>query len=106
VTLSSRYTGHFYGSTTAPTPLLPTAFPLDGGRIPAIMRYDAQFSYQIPAEAGRQDWKRWLSGSKWTVGCQNILNDQSSLISNGTGFYNTEDDPRQRFVYVSIKKSL
>jgi len=106
VTLSARYTSHYSTATTAPTVALPTAFPLDGGRIPAIMRYDMQVSYQFHVDSTRKDWKRWLSATKWTLGCQNILNDEPSLISNGTNFYNTEDDPRQRFIYLSIKKSL
>lgn len=106
VTLSSRYTGHYSTLTTSPTPALPTGFPLDGGRIPAVMRYDMQVSYQFQPDQTRTDWRRWLSATKWTLGCQNILNDEPTLVSNGTSFYNTEDDPRQRYVYLSFKKSL
>ena len=106
VTFSSRYTHHYSTSTTAPTAALPTAFPLDGGRIPAFMRYDMQVSYQFHADTSKQGWKRWLSATKWTLGCQNILNDAPTLVSNGTSFYNAEDDPRQRYIYLSIRKSL
>jgi len=104
-TLSTRYTGHYSTATTTASPGFPTGFPFDGGRIPAFMRYDAQVSYSVPA-AMREGWQRWVSGTKWTLGCQNLLNEEPSLVTNGTSYYNTEDDPRQRFVYVSIKKSL
>ncbi|MFO1446736.1 MAG: TonB-dependent receptor [Opitutaceae bacterium] len=104
-TLSTRYTGHYSTATTTASPAFPTGFPFDGGRTPAVMRYDAQVSYSVPA-AMREGWRTWLSGTKWTVGCQNLLNDEPSLVTNGTSYYNSEDDPRQRYVYVSIKKSL
>jgi len=104
-TLSTRYTGHYSTATTTASPAFPTGFPFDGGRIPAVMRYDAQVSYSVPASM-REGWRNWLSGTKWTLGCQNLLNDEPSLVSNGTSYYNAEDDPRQRYVYVSIKKSL
>lgn len=104
-TLSGRYSGHYSTSTTAPTPALPTAFPFDGGRIPAHMRYDLQVSYSVPASAD-DGWRRWLQGTKFTLGCQNVLNDEPAMISDGTGFYDRQDDPRQRYVYVSIKKRL
>lgn len=104
-TISGRYSGHYSVITTAPTAATPTGFPLDGGRLPAFMRYDLQVSYAIPATADK-GWRSWLSGTKWTLGCQNILNDEPAMVSDGTGFYDRQDDPRQRFVYVSIKKSL
>lgn len=104
-TVSSRYSGHYSTITNSPTPATPTGFPLDGGRIPAFMRYDMQVSYTVPAVTAK-GWRSWLSGTKWTLGCQNILNDEPAMVSDGTGYYDRQDDPRQRFVYVSIKKSL
>jgi len=105
-TLTARYSGHFSTSTTAPTVAFPTAFPLDGGRIPAFMRYDLQFTYDWPTQAGRAAWRNLLSGTRWTVGCQNIFDDEPSMVTNGNSYYNTQDDPRQRFVYLSIKKTF
>lgn len=108
-TLTARYTDHYSTNTTAPSQAFPAAFNWDGGRIPAFMRYDGQFSYEVPFAtrlAGERWWKRAMVGTKWTLGVINLLNDQPSLVTNGTSFYNTYDDPRQRFVYLQVKKSL
>ncbi len=106
VTLSGRYSGHYFGATTSPSPALPNAFPYDGGRIPAFARYDLQVSYTSRWSNTDPGLKRLLGGTKFTLGCQNILNDEPSMVSNGTGYYNTDDDPRQRFMYLSVKKSF
>ncbi len=106
VTLTARYTGHMSTNTTTPSPAFPAAFAWDGGRIPAFMRYDTQFTHEIPYGRTNRGWRSWINGTKWTVGVHNIFNDTPALITNGTGYYNTYDDPRQRFVYLQVKKSL
>jgi hypothetical protein len=106
VTFTARYTGHMSTNTTTPSPAFPTAFAWDGGRIPAFMRYDTQCSYEVPYGQTTRGWRNWINGTKWTVGILNALNDTPALITNGTGYYNTYDDPRQRFVYFQVKKSL
>lgn len=105
-TLTARYSGHYSTSTTAPTTAFPNAFPWDGGRIPAFMRYDVQFGYEVPAQGGASGWRRWVAGTRWVVGCQNIFNDEPAMVTNGNSYYDLQDDPRQRFVYLQIKKSL
>lgn len=106
ITFSSRYTAHYSTTTTTPTSAIPSAIPYDGESIPSVLRYDAQVSYRFKPDTTRRDWRRWLSATKFTLGCQNLLNREPALVSNGTSFYNVEDDPRQRFIYLSIKKSL
>ncbi len=112
-TVTGRYTGHYSTIFTAPSPVYPNGYPLDGGRIPAYMHCDLQVSYAIPASASRHDWRDWLSATKWTVGVNNVLNDKPAFVTglsgssnSGTGFYSTFDDPRQRFVYLQALKSF
>ena len=106
VTVTGRYLGHYSSATTAPTAAFPTAVPWDGGRIPAYLHWDLQYSYTLPYSTSEKNWKSWLAGTKWTFGAINVLNEAPAFVTNGTGFYNPQDDPRQRFVYVQIKKSF
>lgn len=102
-TVTGRYVGHRSTPTTDPSESFPGAFPIDGGRLPAFLRADVQLSYEQPYATGS---KNWFQGTKWTLGVLNVANDRPTFVSDGTGFYDTYDDPRQRFVYVQIKKSL
>ena len=106
VTLTGRYLGHYSTATTAPTPAFPTAIPWDGGRIPAYLHWDMQYSYTFPFSIPERSWKSWVAGTKWTLGAINVLNEAPAFVTNGTSYYNMQDDPRQRFVYVQIKKSF
>jgi outer membrane receptor protein involved in Fe transport len=107
VTLTSRYVGKRYTTTTSPSPSYPGAMPIDGDHIPSYLHWDMQFSYDIPYRAEASgNWKNWISGTKLTLGVQNILNKAPSFVTNGSSFYNSADDPRQRYVYVQIKKSF
>ena len=42
----------------------------------------------------------------WPIGRLNLLDEAPSFVSDGAAFYNRQADPRQRFVYVQIRKSL
>lgn len=112
MTLGARYVGHFSTNSTNPSPSYPGAIAYDGGRIPAYMHYDLQVSYEVRAGNGRRGWRSWVAGTKWTVGANNVLNTKPSFMTGFTGigdsrsFYNVYDDPRQRFVYLSINKQL
>lgn len=106
-TVTGNYVGHYSTNSTDPSPSFPTAVPIDGGRIPAFLQWDVQFTYEMPyAQDAQHGWRSWIAGTKWTLGALNIFNDEPSLVTNGTSFYNTYQDPRQRYVYLSIKKSL
>lgn len=99
----ARYVGERFGPTTDPSPSYPGAHPVDGHSIPAFVRTDLQVSYELPYATGS---KAWFQGTKWTLGVLNATNEKPSFITDGTGFYDRADDPRQRFVYVQIKKSF
>lgn len=106
-TITGRYVGHFSGPTTDRSPSYPGAFALDGGRIPAYLHWDLQVSYEVPYRGpGAGDWRNWLAGTKWTLGALNVLNDKPAFITDSYGFYSRNDDPRQRYVYLQIKKSF
>jgi hypothetical protein len=61
----------------------------------------------VPYRVGSyRDWRTWVGGTKWTLGVLNVLNDTPAFTTDGYAFYNRSDDPRQRYVYVQIKKSL
>ncbi|MCC5023237.1 MAG: hypothetical protein J6386_10825 [Candidatus Synoicihabitans palmerolidicus] len=102
-TLTARYTGHRYGPTNDPSESFPGAFPIDGPRTPSFVRTDLQVSYEQPYST---DSSNWFQGTKWTLGVLNVTNEEPTFITNGSGYYDTADDLRQRFVYVQIKKSL
>jgi hypothetical protein len=106
VTVTGRYVGHFSSSTTSVSGAFPTATGYDGGRIPAFLRWDLQASYTFPYVPDSHRVKKWLNGTKFTLGVLNIFNEEPSFVSDGSGFYNRQDDPRQRFVYFQIRKSL
>lgn len=112
-TITSRYVGHYSSAYTDPSEAFPAGYPLDGGRIPAYLHWDLQVSYEVPAAAGRGWMHDIVSGTRWTVGVNNAFNDQPAfasglggLFGTGTGFYSTYDDPRQRYVYLQVRKSL
>ncbi len=106
VTLTGRYVGHYVSATTARTVAFPTASGLDGGRIPAYLHWDLQCTCEIPYRGGDKGWRRWVNGTRWTLGALNVLDEAPSFVSDGAGFYNRQVDPRQRFIYVQIKKAL
>lgn len=111
VTGTGRYVGHYSTSFTNPSPSFPNAVPIDGGRIPAYLHWDLQLGYDFPASSGQQGWRGWFAGTKWTLGILNVLNEKPAYstgtgVISGASFYNQYDDPRQRFVYLSIRKSL
>lgn len=112
VTLGARYVGHFSTGTTTPSPSFPGAIAYDGGRIPAYMHYDLQATYEVKTRGGERGWRSWVAGTKWTIGANNVLNEKPDFMTglgtfgSGQSFYNVYDDPRQRFVYLSINKSL
>ena len=98
--------GHRSTTTTTASPSFPGGYPLDGGRLPAFLRWDLQASYDVGYKNGAHGWRNWVQGTRWTVGALNVLNDEPTSTSDSSQFYNGSDDPRQRFVYVQAKKSF
>lgn len=107
-TWTGTYNDDFESSTTARSATNPNGSGIDGPRIPSSFTMDLQLSYQIPAQQTRSDrWRNWLAGTKWSIGALNFTNEEPSLWSDRTrGLYNPYVDPRQRYVYLEIKKSL
>jgi len=105
--LTARYNNSFFASTTAITPANPNASGLDGYKIPPSTVFDVQLGYKIPAGSlAESGWKRWFGATEWRLGVLNVLDHEPPMYSDGTGYYSRYEDPRQRFVYVQIKKSL
>lgn len=104
--LTARYVGHYFTSTTAPSDPYPNATGIDGGRIPAFMRYDLQFGYEFAHRPNQRGWRNWVGSTKWTLGILNFLNERPTFVTNSGSFYNRYDDIRQRYLYVQVRKSL
>ena len=51
-----------------------------------------------------------MQGMQWTIGCNNLFNSRPPYVQNPGGpivsYYSTYDDPRGRFIYLRMKKSL
>ena len=105
--MTMKYTNSYYASTTAVTPAIPTATGFDGYKIPRSTIFDAQVGMKIPAGSrGTRGWQSWFNASEIRLGASNVLDTDPPFYTDSTGFYSRYDDPRQRFVYVQIKKSL
>jgi len=106
-TVTGRYTGWRSTGTTAPSESYPGAFPLDGDRIPDSLRWDIQLGYEIPrGSLGSQGVASWLDGTRFVLGAINVFNEKPAFVSDGFAFYNSAEDPRQRVLYLQVKKTL
>jgi outer membrane receptor protein involved in Fe transport len=106
-TLTARYTHTYRTSTNTPSANFPAGAGYDGDHIAPILNWDYQISYSVPYRTtvpGNPD--TWFAGTTWTIGVLNVFNHKPAFITNGSSFYNGYDDPRQRFLYVQIKKSF
>ncbi|MEY2877875.1 MAG: hypothetical protein RLZZ15_255 [Verrucomicrobiota bacterium] len=105
--LTGTYGNHYETTTTAPSAYNPTGLGFDGPRIRGALTFDAQISFRIPYAQQSARWRHWLAGTKWTLGALNFLDRSPAIINNsGSGFYDASFDPRLRFVYLSVRKSL
>jgi outer membrane receptor protein involved in Fe transport len=90
-----------------PSPAFPTATGFDGAKIGSATLFDLQFSYKIPySQASGRGVRDWVSGTQWTLGIENVLNKEPEFRTDRFGFYSRYENPRQRYVSFSIKKSL
>ena len=104
--LQANYTDKFKNGTTTPSALFPAATGVDGEYIPSMVTFNLLVGHSVPFQSNARGWRNWVSGTKWTVGCLNVLDREPPLVSDGTSFYSRYADPRQRYLYVSIKKTL
>jgi iron complex outermembrane receptor protein len=70
-----------------------------------------QIGYEVPhrqmAETRRG---RLLAGTQWILGCNNLADAEPPYVYNGGGsfrsYYSAYDDPRGRYLYFKVKKTL
>ena len=48
----------------------------------------------------------WLAGTRFTLGAINLFNAEPAFVSDGFGFYNPVEDPRQRVLYLQVRKGF
>lgn len=101
-----NYIDSYSTSTTTPTQAFPTANSLDGAKIASATLWDLQVTYHVPGGRGQKGWLRWFDDTKWTLGVRNILNKEPSFRTDVYSPYSRFEDPRQRYVTLSVKKSL
>jgi iron complex outermembrane receptor protein len=105
--LTARYVDAYSADSTVPSPAFPTATGFDGAKIGSATLFDLQFSYKIPySQASGRGVRDWVSGTQWTLGIENVLNKEPEFRTDRFGFYSRYENPRQRYVSFSIKKSL
>lgn len=102
--INGRYIDSYVTETTAPSPQFPTANGRDGDRIGSDLTWDLQVGYRIPYSNTARGWRSFLTGTDWTVGAINVFNRTPPWYS--VGFYSRYSDPRMRYVYLQVKKSL
>jgi outer membrane receptor protein involved in Fe transport len=106
-TVTGRYTGRRSTLTTAPSSSYPGAIALDGAHIPGSLRWDLQLGYEVPQKnSAGQSAASWLAGTRFTLGAINVFDEKPAFVSDGVGFYNSVEDPRQRVVYLQVSKSF
>lgn len=98
-TLSARYTESFRDSQNLP--------------VESSLTFNLQATYDLPYEqSGRgAGWRRWFAGTRWTLGVNNLFDLDPPFVQfpgnqGSASYYSMFDDPRGRYVYVRIKKSL
>lgn len=105
--LTARYIDDYVADSTTRSPAFPTATGFDGDQIGSATTFDVQLSYRIPASTGvDRGLRNFLNGTKWTIGAHNVLNKEPEFRTDRFGFYSRYEDPRMRYVYLEVKKSL
>jgi len=105
--LTARYVDDYSADSTVPSPAFPTATGFDGERIPSATLFDLQISYKFAyRQSSGRGVQDWVGGTQWTLGIENVLNKEPEFRTDRFGFYSRYENPRQRYVYLQIKKSL
>jgi hypothetical protein len=104
--LTGRFVDKYYTNQTRPTPSIPLASGLDGDHIGSSTVYDLQISRTFAYGTERRGLGRWLGGTKWTVNIRNLVDRDPRFRSDpGAGFYSRYEDPRGRFVNLTVAKT-
>ena len=65
-----------------------------------------QFSRAFAFGTVQRGLGRWLGGTKWTVNIRNLVDRDPRFRSDpGAGFYSRYEDPRGRFVTLTVAKT-
>lgn len=105
--LTATYINSYTANTTTPSSAFPTGNGLDGDRIASATLWDLQLTYQIPAGRGiDRGWQSWFNDTRWTLGVRNVLNKEPAFRTDVYSYYSRYEDPRQRYITLSVKKSL
>ncbi len=104
--ITTTYIDSHQTSTTTPSLVFPTANGLDGAKIPSATLWDAQVSYDIAPGHYQGNWRRWFNATKWTLSVRNVFNKEPEFRTDVYSPYSRFEDPRQRYVTLSVKKSL
>ncbi len=72
---------------------------------PGSLSKDGKTSSQ-PQTLGLTGWRRWLDGTKVTLGCENVGDAQPPFSNIEEGYDTQVADPRGRFVYASLRKKF
>ncbi|MBL9218077.1 MAG: TonB-dependent receptor plug domain-containing protein [Opitutaceae bacterium] len=102
--LTGRYTDSYKTGTTAPSPAFPSATGVDGDHIASDTTWDVQLGYKVSYGRYTAGWRRFFSGTQWTLNVANVFNRMPPW--NSSGFYSRYSDPRMRYISLQVKKSL
>lgn len=102
---TARYIDSYIVFSNNPTPSVPFRKGLDGPNIPSSIEHDVQLHYDVPLRS-TAGLKGWLSGTRWTLGAMNVFDrDPPYQTNSGALWYSAFNDPRQRFIYIEVRKS-
>jgi hypothetical protein len=105
--LTGRYVDSYVGRTNNPTAEVPSRLGLDGDKIPSSFEVDLQIGYSFPYKTDPSGTNRWLDGCQITLAILNIADRAPPLRTERINqWYSLFNDPRQRYVTLSIKKPL
>lgn len=105
--VTSTYIGSYTAASTIASTAFPTGNGLDGQRISSAILWDVMASYKIPASSGSASaWRRWIDDTKFTLSVRNVLNKEPEFRSDIYSYYSRYEDPRQRYVTLTAKKSF
>jgi iron complex outermembrane recepter protein len=106
-TFTARYVDSYVGRTNNPTPEVPSRLGLDGDKIPSSVEYDLQLSYRLGSSNGGRGLFSWLDDSRITLSILNIADSAPPLrTERNNQWYSLFNDPRQRYISISIRKQL
>ena len=105
--VTARYLGHYkdaYNTNLGGTALNPGAVRVDGDTIGSSTEFDVQGSYQFAAK--NDGWRHFLNRTKVTLGARNVFDREPPYNTASQAFYSFYNDPRQRYVYLELKRAF